>query len=77
MTFAPNFAANIPGNAVPQPISKIRLPLNLSRCIHRNLNEIDPMQIAWNDIFTFNLRKLIKNFNSNAYQASTDEAGQL
>lgn len=31
MTLAPNFAANIPGNAVPQPISNIRLPLNLSR----------------------------------------------
>lgn len=37
ITFAPNFAANIPGNAVPQPISSIRLPLNLSRWSHRNL----------------------------------------
>lgn len=31
ITFAPNLAANIPGNAVPQPISSIRLPMNLSR----------------------------------------------
>lgn len=37
ITLAPNLAANIPGNAVPQPISSIRLPTNFSRWIHKNL----------------------------------------